>query len=172
MKKQKVLKRVKFWAESRLVPPESRFRGVLCLSYFNATGNSQSKKLLQRTNWPAAKLEPKYLSSLVQFTEEVPLDVKWSLVVQSLRPHYVHLFETDVVEFNLLAAWLLAKITHKGIIVNIESCGVNMFYNCRIGPDRSCVLRSGFARHFGKSHAPSRRALLIAVQKEHWRSYR
>eukprot|EP00029_Vermamoeba_vermiformis_P005281 TRINITY_DN1787_c0_g1_i1.p1 TRINITY_DN1787_c0_g1~~TRINITY_DN1787_c0_g1_i1.p1 ORF type:complete len:723 (+),score=89.69 TRINITY_DN1787_c0_g1_i1:44-2212(+) len=97
VKKQKVLKRVKFWAESRLVPPESRFRGVLCLSYFNT----------------AAKLEPKYLSSIVQFTEETPLDVKWSLVVQSLRPHYVHLFESDVVEFNLLAAWLLAKITHK-----------------------------------------------------------
>jgi hypothetical protein len=94
VKKQKVLKRVKFWAESRLVPPESRFRGALCLSYFNAS-------------------EPKYLSSIVQLTEEVPLDAKWSLIVQSLRPHYVHLFESDIVEFNLLAAWLLAKITHK-----------------------------------------------------------
>jgi hypothetical protein len=97
VKKQKVLKRVKFWAESRLVPPESRFRGALCLSYFNAS----------------AKIEPKYLSSIVQLTEEVPLDAKWSLIVQSLRPHYVHLFESDIVEFNLLAAWLLAKITHK-----------------------------------------------------------
>ncbi len=134
--------------------------------------------LRYRWTWPklivrTVKLEPTYLSSMVQFTEEVPIDVKWSLVLQSLRPHYVHLFESDVTEFNLLAAWLLAKITHRG---NAYCCryidAIEAFNNedCRVRSARVSVPGSSTHPKFGKSDAPPSGALLVAVQEQHGRS--
>lgn len=81
--------------------PLNRYRATISLSYLYNTG----------------KLDQSLLDYFRNYVETMPVDIGWNLVFSSVEP-YFHLFESNIEEFQLLGAWMLAHISRTGFIAS------------------------------------------------------